>query len=354
MTDPRPPRPWTNVIANERVGLAVSHTGSGFSWIDNSQLAAVTRWQQDLAIDRSGKFLYARDAEDGDGLVPLAVARVGAPRPLRLPPRLRLHESSRPRSTASTARWTLFCDAEATVELWKVELADASGRAAADRPRAASSSGAWASRPRRGASSRGSSSRPGMTRRAAPSSRATTCGTCRRRAGATGTRASRTSAPSRATEPLTAAQGDKAAFLGRFGDFDDPARCDRTTGRRSSAATRIRSRPCARRIELPAGRHADAGFRPRDRRIRRGGRGPRRPLLRASGRWTRPSRRSARAGGIASRRTAWRRPTPRSTRSRTTGSATRPSPRDSGRAAATTSRAAPSASATSSRTPRSG
>ena len=51
VTDPRPPRPWTNVIANERVGLAVSHTGSGFSWIDNSQLAAVTRWQQELAVD---------------------------------------------------------------------------------------------------------------------------------------------------------------------------------------------------------------------------------------------------------------------------------------------------------------
>ena len=35
ITDPWPPRPWSNVIANERLGLAVSHSGSGFTWIDN-------------------------------------------------------------------------------------------------------------------------------------------------------------------------------------------------------------------------------------------------------------------------------------------------------------------------------
>src|SRR5262249_35238381 len=65
VTDPRAPRPWANVIAHPRAGLAVSHTGSGFSWIDNSQLATITRWQQDLVTDRSGRFLYVRDAESG-------------------------------------------------------------------------------------------------------------------------------------------------------------------------------------------------------------------------------------------------------------------------------------------------
>ena len=43
ITDPRPPHPWVNVIANRRVGLVVSQTSSGFSWIDNSQLAAIVR-----------------------------------------------------------------------------------------------------------------------------------------------------------------------------------------------------------------------------------------------------------------------------------------------------------------------
>ena len=72
IADPRPPRPWVNVIANERVGLVVSHTGSGFSWIDNSQLAVTVRWQQDLAEDRSGRFLFLwdRDADEVWSLAP--------------------------------------------------------------------------------------------------------------------------------------------------------------------------------------------------------------------------------------------------------------------------------------------
>ncbi len=49
VTDPLTPRPWVNVIANPRVGLVVSQTGSGMSWIDNSQLAVINRWQQELA-----------------------------------------------------------------------------------------------------------------------------------------------------------------------------------------------------------------------------------------------------------------------------------------------------------------
>ena len=44
VTDPRPPRPWSNIISNPRLGLAVSQSGSGFTWIDNSQLAVVNWW----------------------------------------------------------------------------------------------------------------------------------------------------------------------------------------------------------------------------------------------------------------------------------------------------------------------
>jgi cellobiose phosphorylase len=65
ITDFRTPRPWVNVIANPRFGLAVSQTGSGFTWIDNSQLAVITRWQQDLTRDEYGKFLFLRDDEVG-------------------------------------------------------------------------------------------------------------------------------------------------------------------------------------------------------------------------------------------------------------------------------------------------
>jgi cellobiose phosphorylase len=65
ITDPRTPRPWVNVIANPRLGLVVSHTGSGFTFIDNSQLGVITRWQQELVEDCSGKALYLRDVATG-------------------------------------------------------------------------------------------------------------------------------------------------------------------------------------------------------------------------------------------------------------------------------------------------
>ena len=66
VTSVKTPRPWVNIIANPQIGLAVSQTGSGFTWIDDSQLAVVTRWQQDLVGDRSGKFLYVRDSQSGE------------------------------------------------------------------------------------------------------------------------------------------------------------------------------------------------------------------------------------------------------------------------------------------------
>ena len=56
ITDPKTPRPWVNIIANPRLGLAVSQTGSGFTWVDNSQLAVITRWQQDLAAEGARLF----------------------------------------------------------------------------------------------------------------------------------------------------------------------------------------------------------------------------------------------------------------------------------------------------------
>jgi cellobiose phosphorylase len=119
--DPRTPRPWVNVIANPRAGLVVSQTGSGFTWVDNSQLAVVTRWEQDLTRDASGRFLYVRDAETGE-------VWSLAPAPCR--PAYDRFECRHGlgfttfRSTfrAVLADWTLFADREATAELWRVTL----------------------------------------------------------------------------------------------------------------------------------------------------------------------------------------------------------------------------------------
>ncbi len=121
ITHPRPPRPWANVIANKRFGIVVSHSGSGFTWVDNSQLAVITRWQQDLALDSSGKFLYVVDADSGEcwSLSPAPTWPVYEQYSC-------IHglgyTTFHTRISGIEARWTLFCHADQTVELWRVEL----------------------------------------------------------------------------------------------------------------------------------------------------------------------------------------------------------------------------------------
>lgn len=220
VTDPRPPRPWANVIANERVGLCVSHTGSGFSWIDNSQLGTITRWQQELATDRSGKFVYARDAEDG-ALWSLSPSPVRAPVDRFACRHGMGYTAFESEFHGIEARWTLFCDASEPVEMWKIELRNLSGR-----PRRLEICAylEWccgvAPSPRREFGRLFLQTRPDAVRRAVfaenhmwdvPSPRFGHWNTSFPFVSALG-----------ATEPLSGMQGDKAAFLGRFGDLDAP------------------------------------------------------------------------------------------------------------------------------------
>ncbi|MBK5258532.1 MAG: glycosyl transferase family 36 [Thermoanaerobaculia bacterium] len=121
VTDPRPVRPWANVISNPRIGLAVSQSGSGFTWIDNSQLATVNWWKQDFAEDSSGKFLYARERES-DEVWSLSPAPVWGNSD---------HYECRHGIGYTTfvmhhhginAEWTLFAHESEPVEMWIVSL----------------------------------------------------------------------------------------------------------------------------------------------------------------------------------------------------------------------------------------
>ena len=60
--DPASAPPAVNVLSNGRYSVMVSATGSGYSRIDD---ISVTRWQPDLAEDRSGSFLFLTDTETG-------------------------------------------------------------------------------------------------------------------------------------------------------------------------------------------------------------------------------------------------------------------------------------------------
>lgn len=121
ITDPRTPRPWVNVIANPLSGLVVSQTGSGFSWVGNSQLAAITRWEQDLVKDCSGKFLFVRDADSGEAwsLSPAPMWRTFDD--FRCDHGLG-YTTFHTRYAGIAAEWTLFAHKDLTAEMWLVRL----------------------------------------------------------------------------------------------------------------------------------------------------------------------------------------------------------------------------------------
>jgi cellobiose phosphorylase len=119
ITDPRPPRPWSNVISNPRLGLAVSQSGSGFTWIDNSQLAVVNWWQQDFAQDTSGKFLYLTEGDDLWSLSPAPVWADYDKFECRHGMGATTFVTER---NGISAQWTLFAHQSDTVELWIVKL----------------------------------------------------------------------------------------------------------------------------------------------------------------------------------------------------------------------------------------
>ena len=55
------PRPWINVMSNGNWGLVLSQAGGGYSWMTHANLNRITRWNQDLVRDESGKHIYIFD-----------------------------------------------------------------------------------------------------------------------------------------------------------------------------------------------------------------------------------------------------------------------------------------------------
>ena len=59
------PAPWINVIANEGFGFLVGESGSGYSWAGNSGENRLTGWRNDPVSDMPSEILYIRDEETG-------------------------------------------------------------------------------------------------------------------------------------------------------------------------------------------------------------------------------------------------------------------------------------------------
>src|SRR5262245_3677146 len=66
VTRPDTPRPWVNVMSTGSYGVALSQTGSGYSWLHHASLNRITRWNQDLIRDDWGRYLYIRDDKTGE------------------------------------------------------------------------------------------------------------------------------------------------------------------------------------------------------------------------------------------------------------------------------------------------
>jgi cyclic beta-1,2-glucan synthetase len=67
----RPPLPWINVIANERMGFFVSESGAASTWGCNSREYRLTPWSNDPLLDPHSEALYIRDDESGAFWSPL-------------------------------------------------------------------------------------------------------------------------------------------------------------------------------------------------------------------------------------------------------------------------------------------
>jgi N,N'-diacetylchitobiose phosphorylase len=58
-----PPRPWTNVIANEQAGFLITERGAGYTWAGNSRHNRLTAWNNDPVCDPLVEAIWIRDEE---------------------------------------------------------------------------------------------------------------------------------------------------------------------------------------------------------------------------------------------------------------------------------------------------
>jgi cyclic beta-1,2-glucan synthetase len=70
------PAPWANVIANDRAGFVVSDGGGGHTWVGNSFFYRLTPWRNDPVTDQVTEVVYLRDDETGEVWTP-------SPQPIR-------------------------------------------------------------------------------------------------------------------------------------------------------------------------------------------------------------------------------------------------------------------------------
>lgn len=67
----RPPRPWVNLLANERFGLICSESGACSPFGGNSRERRIGPWSNDAVLDPHASAVFLRDEDEGDFWSPL-------------------------------------------------------------------------------------------------------------------------------------------------------------------------------------------------------------------------------------------------------------------------------------------
>ena len=67
------PAPWSNVMANAKLGCVASESAPGYTWFENAHEFRLTPWHNDPVADSGGEAFYLRDEDNG---------RVWSPMPL--------------------------------------------------------------------------------------------------------------------------------------------------------------------------------------------------------------------------------------------------------------------------------
>jgi cyclic beta-1,2-glucan synthetase len=324
------PAPWVNVLANPHFGTVISESGVAYTWSENAHEFRLTPWHNDPVSDTGGEALYLRDEETGHFWSPTPCPPAATPYVIRHGFGYSVFETR----GGICSELTVYVAIDAAVKFSVLKVRNESGR-----PRKLSATGyvEWVLGDLRAKTAMHVSTE--VDPAAARSTRATL-----QPEFADGW-------PSSTSTTADAhGDGDRTEFIGRNGTLRAPGR--HAAHRVCPARWAPASTPAGRSRSLsnwPTGRSAKSSS------ASASGATPTKP-----GGWcsafaaSMPARDALEAvrssGSTRSVRCRWKHPTRRSMCWPTAGWCTRRWPAGSGRAAATTSRAAPSASATSCRT----